>query len=173
MFARVCVLCLLLTPQVIRADEPVSLRETFAAGYQYRVKAHVSGTGELTLPPEKDKAAPETLRIEATSGIDYDERVLEVTSGEVRKTLRLYRNVEFHRTQGKLEHDNTIRPAVRRMVVMRVKNTEVPFSPDGPLTYGEIDIVRTDVFTPALAGLLPEAAVKPGDNWKAAAAAVI
>src|SRR5207253_765121 len=122
---------------------------------------------------EKDKAPPETLRIVAKSAIEYDERVLDASNTEVRKTIRMYRNVEFHRTQGKMEHDNTIRPAVRRMVVMRVKNTEVPFSPDGPLTYGEIDIVRTDVFTPALAGLLPETAVKPGDGWKAAASAII
>ena len=173
MFPRLCVLCLVLAPLAVRADEPIPLRESFAPGYQYRVKVHVGGTGELTLPPEKDKAPPETLRIVAKSAIEYDERVLDLSAGDVRKTMRLYRNVEFHRTQGKMEHDNTIRPAVRRMVVMRVKNTEVPFSPDGPLTYGEIDIVRTDVFTPALAGLLPETAVKPGDGWKASASAII
>jgi hypothetical protein len=173
MFPRVYAICVVLAPVAARADEPVRLRETFAPGYQYRVKVHLTGSGEMTLPPEKDKAPPETLHIVAKSAIEYDERVLDVTANDVRKTMRVYRNVEFHRTQGKMEHDNTIRPAVRRMVVMRVKNNEVPFSPDGPLTYGEIDIVRTDVFTPALAGLFPDGPVKPGDSWKATAAAVI
>jgi hypothetical protein len=58
------------------------------------------------------------------------------------------------------------------MVVQRLQQSEVPFSPDGPLTWGEIDLVRTDVFTPALAGLLPERAVRPGDRWTAARSAV-
>ena len=56
---------------------------------------------------------------------------------------------------------------------MRLETREVPFSPDGPLTWGEIDVVRTDVFNPALIpGLLPPNAVKPGATWKAAAATV-
>jgi hypothetical protein len=48
----------------------------------------------------------------------------------------------------------------------------VPFSPDGALTWSEIDLVRTDVFTPALASLLPDKPVAPGDRWPAGAAAV-
>jgi hypothetical protein len=49
---------------------------------------------------------------------------------------------------------------------------KVPFSPDGPLMWGEIDMLRTDFIVTALAGLLPENPVKPGDSWKATAAAV-
>jgi hypothetical protein len=48
----------------------------------------------------------------------------------------------------------------------------VPFSPDGPLTWGEIDLVRTDVFTPALVGLLPTRPVRVGEHWTASTAAV-
>ena len=59
-------------------------------------------------------------------------------------------------------------PAVRRLVLLREgRDRKAPFSPDGPLTWGEIDLIRTDVFVPALAGLLPAAAVKPGDAWTA------
>jgi hypothetical protein len=61
---------------------------------------------------------------------------------------------------------------VRRIVEVRMNNTEVPFSPDGPLTWGEIDLLRTDVFTPALLGLLPEREVRVGDRWKASLDAV-
>jgi hypothetical protein len=56
--------------------------------------------------------------------------------------------------------------------VLRRGPTEVPFSPDGPLTWGEIDAVRTDVFAPALTGLLPEKSVKVGDQWQARMGAV-
>ena len=38
----------------------------------------------------------------------------------------------------------------------QVRGPPRPFSPDGPLTWGEIDVVRTDVFNPAaIPGLLP------------------
>jgi hypothetical protein len=58
------------------------------------------------------------------------------------------------------------------LVVLRHRNVEVPFSPDGPLQWGEMDLVRTDVFTPALTGLLPDHAVRPGNRWKADLAAI-
>jgi len=58
------------------------------------------------------------------------------------------------------------------MVVLRIGSREVPFSPDGPLTFGEIDLVRTDVFTPALVGLLPHQPVKIGDRWPASTSAI-
>jgi hypothetical protein len=38
--------------------------------------------------------------------------------------------------------------------------------------WGEIDFVRTDVFTPALTGLLPDKPVRSGDRWIASTAAV-
>src|SRR5262249_4580010 len=46
-------------------------------------------------------------------------------------------------------------------------------SPDGPLTWGEIDAVRTDLFVPVLVqGLLPNKEVKPGDDWTVGPGAV-
>src|SRR6185436_6755703 len=43
---------------------------------------------------------------------------------------------------------------------------------DGPLLWGEIELVRVDVFTPALADLLPDKAVRTGDRWTAATTAI-
>jgi hypothetical protein len=156
-----------------RADEPVRLHEAFPEGYQYHVSTRVELSGDLTLPPEKNQAAPKTLAVSGNSAIEYDERVLKPdTSGQVQKTLRLYRRIDFRRKIGDRPQENTIRPAVRRLVILRHNNTEVPFSPDGPFLWGEIDLVRTDVFTPALAGLLPEQAVRPGERWTAATSAI-
>src|SRR5262249_40103566 len=108
-----------------------------------------------------------------TSALEYDERVLSLEKdGRVAKTVRYYRQVAFQRKVGPQEQQNTLRPPVRRLVVLRHNQVEVPFSPDGPLTWGEMDLIRPDVFTAALTGLLPAAAVKPGDQWQAAAVAV-
>jgi hypothetical protein len=164
---------LLTVPAGTLAEEPIRLRETFPVGYQYHVSSRVELSGSLTLPPEKSQAAPKSLAVTGNSAIDYDERILDAAAdGQVQKTLRIFRRIDFQRRIGARPQQSTIRPSVRRMVVLRSNQTEVPFSPDGPLTWGEIDLVRTDVFTPALAGLLPDKAVQPGDRWTAAQSAV-
>jgi hypothetical protein len=156
-----------------RAEDAVRLEERFVAGYQYRVSTRVDLRGALTPPAEKGQGAPKALAIEGDSAIDYDERVLDMSGdGQVRKTARLVRRMHFRRTVGEQAQETSLRKSVSRLVLLRRGSAEVPFSPDGPLTWGEIDLVRTDVFTPALAGMLPTAAVRPGEAWTATTAAV-
>jgi hypothetical protein len=154
------------------AADPIRIEERFPVGYTYRVRTRVNLTGSLTPPAVKGQPAPKTLEIRGESAIDYDERVLELDKGEVSKTIRQVRRMEFRRTIGDRPQETSLRPAVSRLVVLRRGNTEVPFSPDGPLTWGEIDLVRTDVFTPALRGLLPDRPVSPGDRWNATTFAI-
>jgi hypothetical protein len=154
-------------------EEPIRLEERFSTGYQYHVSCRVELSGGLTLPPEKGQSVGKPLTIKGESAIDYDERILTLgTKGEVDKTARIYRRIDFQRMIGDQPQQSSIRAEVRRLVVLRLKNVEVPFSPDGPLTWGEIDLVRTDVFTPALVGLLPVAPVRTGDRWVAANTAI-
>jgi hypothetical protein len=156
-----------------RAQEAARLREDFFPGYQYHVSCRTEVSGSLTPPPGKDLVAPKPLPVAGFSVIEYDERVLsQGTDGQVQKTFRVVRKMDFQRKVGNQPQQSSLRPGVRRLVVLRLQNAEVPFSPDGPLTWGEIDLVRTDVFTPALAGLLPDRAVRPGDKWTAGAGAV-
>src|SRR5207302_1853097 len=83
-----------------------------------------------------------------------------------------FRAAKLQRTVGEVKQEATLRDVVRRMVLLRRENKKVPFSPDGALTWEEIDLVRIDVFTPSLTGLLPAQAVKVGDKWKASVSAV-
>jgi hypothetical protein len=130
-------------------------------------------SGTLTLPLEKGQSQPKALTITGGSAIEYDERILsQAADGQVQKTARIYRRIDFQRQVGDKPQESTIRPEVRRLVVLRRKNVEVPFSPDGPLLWSEIDLVRTDVFTPALTGLLPDQPAAPGSRWTARATAI-
>lgn len=107
------------------------------------------------------------------SKLVYDERVLPPEESGTLKTVRAYREVEFRRMLGPTLQDAGIRPSVRRMIVMKAGPRKAPFSPDGPLSWGEIDVVRTDVFNPAvIPGLLPGIAVREGQSWRVAAEAV-
>jgi hypothetical protein len=159
-------------PLTARSDEPLLLREAFPVHYQYHVSSRVELTGTLDVPPEKDRPAAKPLAITGSSATDYEERVLAVDgSGQVQKTLRIYRRLEMARQLGEQPQKSSLRPEVRRQVILRQNNLKAPFSPDGPLLWGEIELVRRD-FTPALTGLLPEYAVRVGDRWTASAAAV-
>jgi hypothetical protein len=131
-------------------------------------------SGTLVLPADKGKPAPKPLTLTGGSAIEYDERVLALgKENDVQKTARIYRRIDFQRKVGDQPQNNTIRSEVRRLIILRNNNVEVPFSPDGPLMWGEIDLVRTDVFTPALAGMLPGKSVAVGDRWAAGLAAIL
>ncbi|HEY2783850.1 MAG TPA: hypothetical protein VGJ05_02645 [Fimbriiglobus sp.] len=130
-------------------------------------------SGQVNAPAGIGQPA-KTVQTSGSSAISYAERVLPSDADRSSKVLRQYRELNFLRVVGDREQKADVRLSVRRMVVMRnTAGVKVPFSPDGPLTWGEIDAVRTDLFVPVLVGgLLPVKDVKPGDDWPVAVAAV-
>ena len=151
---------------------PSTLREKFEPGHLSRVDVGVKLSGKLAIPTERgsrlnwsNSSAGAAYR--TTSAI-----VARTRSGWSRRSAH-YQNVEFLRSVGDSTQDAGIRPSVRRMVIIKSEGRRAPFSPDGPLTWGEIDVVRTDIFNPAaIPGLLPTGPVKKGQTWKASAATI-
>lgn len=164
--AGVLLVLLALTEHTVWA-ETLTLQEKPRVGAIGNVSVRVELEGTLTPPAEAGKPAPKPVALKGDSALEYDERIHKIgAGGEVTKTVRIYKRMDFRRTVAGQGQDTSLRPAVKRLVVLRKGNTEVPFSPDGPLLWGEIDQVRTDVFTPALVGLLPDKPVRIGDRWK-------
>ena len=148
-----------------------AIQERFDPGSEYRVTTRVDLKGELSVPVDNEK--PRLVKMNGKSMIDYDERVLPPDGKNAdQKSIRQYRTIDFRRLVGDRPQEISLRPNVRRLVVMKMKHAKVPFSPDGPLTWGEIDMLRTDIFVPTLAGLLPDRAVMPGDTWRVSEAAI-
>jgi hypothetical protein len=154
------------SPVLGQMNDAFVLTENFAKDRQYHVSCQVDISGSLPIgtKPSEQKL----LQVSGKSTIQYDERILRLTSDRlVDRTVRYYRQMAFQRKIGTEEQNNELRPEARRLVILRHKQYEVPFCPAGPLTWGEIDLVRTDVFVPALRGLLPPQPVRPGDRWNA------
>jgi hypothetical protein len=166
-------LLLLLTAFPVQAQPPVVLREMHQVGTQHKVSCRVELSGTLTLPLEKGQSVAKTLKVTGSSTLDYHERILALNKDlQVDRTIRQYRKLDFQRKVGEQAQQSSLRAAVNRLVILRQNQVEVPFSPDGPMTWNELDMIRTDVFAPALAGLLPAQAVSIGDTWKASTVAI-
>lgn len=173
---RLTLTLLFVCAATVRAQGPLRLREEFTPETVTHARLETDLSGRLALP-RPGAAGPEVVPFRGTSLVEYDERPLTPASDGADRVVRAYSTVDIKRTLGDKPQSAEVRPAVRRMVVLRgtgsVAGKKVPFSPDGPLTLAEIDVVRVDLFAPALvAGLLPKNAVSPGDKWRATEAAV-
>jgi hypothetical protein len=162
-----------LFPVFGRAQESVRLVEKGAPGTEYRVITEATIRGELLTPVAKDKP-PERIKISGKSSIDYSERILvpEANDQAEHKVIRYYDKIDFRKTTADRTDEISLRPEVKRVVIMKRGAAKLSFSPDGPLMWGELDMLRTDFIIPALAGLMPTKDLKVGDTWSASAAAV-
>jgi len=165
-----CVLIGLALPAWVSGQQPTVLAERFDPGAEYRVNTRVNLRGDLLIPVDNEK--PKRVEMNGRSTIDYDERVLKTDDPALSRSIRQYRTIDFRRQTGDRPQEISLRADVKRLVVMKRNTNKVCFSPDGPLTWGEIDMLRTDIFVPSLAGLLPEKPLKPGDSWRASEAAI-
>jgi hypothetical protein len=163
----------LAAPHAILAQSATPLAERFEPGLRQHVSVRVKLSGELLVPVDKDKP-PKKVPMNGESTIEYDERLLPAdTNPDEQRSLRIYRQMDFGRTIGDRKQEMNLRSDVRKIIVGKTGRLKNFFSPDGPLTWGEIDLLRTDLFTPVLAGLLPSQPVKPGDSWKGSEAAAV
>lgn len=155
------------------SQEAIRFAEDFRPDHTYKVDVQVRLSGRIAVPAQEKGKPPQVLTLSGASKVVYDERILPPDAANTLKAARAYREVDFRRTTGPLTQDAGIRPSVRRMILIKNGPKKAPFSPDGPLTWGEIDVVRTDVLSPAaIPGLLPRGPVKPGQTWRADATTV-
>jgi hypothetical protein len=157
--------CAIFFPAVSTGQESHRIAEAFGKDRQYHVSCQVEITGYLNIPNKSNDGRP--IAITGKSSIKYDERILDVKSERVERTLRWYGQLEFERKVAGDDQQSKLRPEASRLVILRRNQYEVPFCPTAPLTWGEIELVRTDVFVPALQGLFPARAVRVGDTWRA------
>lgn len=158
------------------AAGPVELRETARVGATTRVQVELKAKG-LYLPAATSGAskeeAPKPLALRVEAQLDFIERLVRVDTrgrGEcaVRRVLRAASAVNGEvRPQAA-----SIRPGVTILVAEVRPEGVVVFSPGGPLTRPELELVQGPGDPLALDGLLPTRAVAVGDRWPVADPAV-
>jgi hypothetical protein len=148
------------------------MQEPATLGDHFDVLATVNLKG-TTSKAKKDQKEPATAVISASSSVKYRERIIQLSdAGAVEATARRYAAAGVDKKTDDQQQRMTIRSAVERIIVRRADHQSTFFSPDGPLTFAELELLSADTFTPALSGLLPSGPVKPGEQWKATPEAV-
>lgn len=159
--------CLFGCAGFVTAQEPATLTVSkIKPGDVYRVSTKSALTGYL----EVEDANKQKKRIEVTGNarVVYRERALAADHlGNIDRVIRLYDQVEYARKVGTEEKKGGLRDSVRRVVFIRKGSTEVPYSPDGPLQWPEVEVLGTHEFVALLEGFLPAEPLKQGGSWEA------
>jgi len=153
----------------------VTLRESARPGSTTRASVGLKAEG-LYLPgvapgtPRSETPKPLALRVELR--LDYLERVLEVgAAGAAAKTARRVTRAASALNGEIRPSSSVIRPAVALLAAAVGPDGVTVWSPLGPLTRQELELVQGPGDPLAFAALLPERPVKPGDRWPVGEAA--
>ncbi|MEO6810887.1 MAG: hypothetical protein ABI353_17360 [Isosphaeraceae bacterium] len=170
---RVCVICLVLWlsqgANLVGADAPVALRERAEVGQvtQALVELKAEGLYRPNATPGKADAKPsKALALKVQTRLTFVQKVLAVgadggASRVARKVARAASAIN-----GEIRPSaSQIRPEVSLLFVERRAGHIRAFSPGGPLTRSELELVEGAGDPLMLAALLPAKPVSKGDHW--------
>jgi hypothetical protein len=141
-----------------------SLSETVKAGDCFRVRVEMGLKGEIKVSRD---GKPASLALTATATHEFPERVLAVgDKGLVEKSARVYETAAAAIKVEKESESKSLRKERQLIVAQRPKDQPLTYSPNGPLTRDELELVGDHFDTLCLTGLLPGKDVAAGDTWK-------
>jgi hypothetical protein len=151
------------------AAEPARLRDEARPGQVTHVVIELKARG-LYRPgaPEAGAEAPKPLKVRVQTRFDFVERLLQAEPGGAARRAVRWVNQAAAAINGEGAFQPTatsLRPDVALLVVERRRGGLLSFSPAGPLTRAELELVHGPCDPLALAGLLPAEPVAVGDHW--------
>jgi len=148
--------------QAALGEGPLTLREESKAGDLRQAAIAFDVGGNLLLASEKEGEVKVPMSVHAL--IKYQERLAATSDGVVR-TARHYDHTDVKIKVDGRPITPLLREDRRLMSVSRGKDELTIFSPHGPLTREELDLISLPVDSLVLGGLLPKQPVRPGDTW--------
>jgi hypothetical protein len=155
----------LLLASVAVAAERFDLREEPTDARVRSVVVELEVAGKLFPSPGPDKALK--LAVEARFG--YSERRLGATGREAEslRAVRYYEEAHASIQAGEQISNSTLRPSQRLIVAQgRLEGLDL-FSPAGPLTYTELELLHVPADSLSVVGLLPDSGVELDETWQA------
>ena len=143
--------------------ESYSLAESPREGECFRITTTTQVSGLLKVARD-GKQVP--VKIAAKNEHVFVERVLVADKVVVKKTARHYRTAASHATVDGARVERTLAAERRLIVAQRTGDGLFCYSPVGPLTRSDLEVVSEHFETLHLTGLLPGKDVAVGDSWK-------
>jgi hypothetical protein len=147
----------------------VALRETARVGTSTRNLVALKAEGlyrPATAPGESPEKAPKPLALKVETRLDFEERVLVLDpAGAAGRVVRRVIQAASARNGEVRPMAAALRPEVALLVADRRAGDLVVFSPQGPLTRSELELVQAEGDPLTLAALLPTGPVRVGDRW--------
>ena len=150
-------LVLALSP-TLAFGQPHSLVEKSAPGDCVHMTLKANVVGKLRLTRE---GKPAEVPIASSSVHDFDEKSLPIAN-DIRPVVRIYRTASAGDERSRRE----LRADRRVVVVTRSREGLRAFSPTGPFTRSELEVVAEHFDVSALPNILPAKAVAVGETWK-------
>ena len=155
------------------ADKSITLKSGRSVGDIDQVSVAIEASGErlgdLGKPKEKGAAPREKLPVAVNCHLDYHEKSLSLPGDKADDwfALRHYGRAEASLKVGDDERKPTLRPD-RAYIAVRAAPVPTYFSPLGPLTLDEYDLLKQVGDSALLDALLPAGEVAAGKAWKPA-----
>ena len=163
-----CTAILLLASVATAADEPASyeFQSRRKVGQIDRCNVLLEASGDLLVKSASGEK-PERQEVSLSCHRDYDEKTLQLPAAadKTLRGIRYYREATAKLRKGTVTLNPALRPEHRLVAVEIVGSKATPFSPRGPLSVAELELLSAVGETLPLDQLLPDNPVKIGDAW--------
>jgi hypothetical protein len=140
-----------------------NLSEAPASGENFRITIDTTLSGTMKVARD---GKLEAIKLSARNEHVILERVLKIEHGLVTKMARHYGKANCATVIGEDKLQRGLRDTHQLVVAQRVGDNLLCYSPAGPLTRPELEVVSEHFDTLCLAGLLPNKEVAVEDSWK-------
>ena len=129
-----------------------------------QVQAVLEVRGELLVKAEE--GGQQKLPLLVTGKVSYDERLLAVSASKnMRRSIRHYHDASAEVKVGQGMAKPTLNPERRIIVSQMDGDGAVLFSPLGPLSRDDLDLVDIQGNSLAVPGVLPSRSIQVGERW--------
>jgi hypothetical protein len=154
-----------------RAADTVDFRPATQVGSFRQAKAVIEVEGKLKLNADGHEVKHLPLKVHAD--LQYSERVVSsARQWSEARLIRSYRTAEAKIRLNESELASDLRPERRLIAVESSGKGASLYSPDGPLTREELELISTPASGLAVEALLPPKPQRTGDHWPLADATV-
>lgn len=143
--------------------QQATLKESLREGDCYKVSIRTNLAGNLKVA-RNEKVIP--IVVKASNEHDFVERVFAIDKSLIKKSVRYYETAKASAQIQNDSVDRTLRSDRRRVVAQRIGDGLLTYSPSGPMTQEELEVVSEHFDTLHLTGVLSDKESQVGDKWK-------